>query len=136
MRLVVDTNVFVSAALKEVSWPGSTLRWVWEFDGLLKTSATELETINVLQRPRIASKIAPTFLDSVRRVFAAAELVTITEPVTGCRDPDDDKFLELAVNGHADVIVSGDADLLALDTFRGIPIITPAAFCDARATRF
>lgn len=40
----------------------------------------------------------------------------------------DDKFLELAVNGHADLIVSGDADLLALGPFRGIPIITPATF--------
>jgi predicted nucleic acid-binding protein len=50
-----------------------------------------------------------------------------------CRDPDDDKFLELAVNGRADVIISGDADLLVLDTFRGIPIITAAAFGHAQA---
>jgi uncharacterized protein len=42
--------------------------------------------------------------------------------------PTDDKFLEIAVNGHADVIVSGDGDLLDLDPFRGIPIITPSAF--------
>ncbi len=61
-------------------------------------------------------------------MLAAAELVTIIEAVTGCRDPGDDKFLELAVNGRADVIVSGDDDLLALDTFRGIPIISTAAF--------
>jgi predicted nucleic acid-binding protein len=87
----------------------------------------------VLQRPRIAPKIAPFFLDQPRHVFAAAEMVTITEQVTGYRDPDDDKFLELAVNGHADVIISGDADLLVLDTFRGIPIITPAALGHARA---
>jgi predicted nucleic acid-binding protein len=60
-------------------------------------------------------------------------VVTITEVVAGCRDPDDDKFLELAVNGRADAIISGDIDLLVLDTFRGIPIITPAAFGHARA---
>jgi uncharacterized protein len=128
MRLVVDTNVFISAALKEASWPGNTVRWVAKFGGLLKTGVTEQEVLEVLQRPRIAPKIAPFFLDNVRRMFAAAELVTITEPVTGCRDPDDDKFLALAVNGRADVIVSGDNDLLVLDTFRGIPIISPAAF--------
>jgi len=87
----------------------------------------------VLARPRIAPKIAPFVLDDLRQVFAAAEMVTITERVTVCRDPEDDKFLELAVNGHADVIISGDADLLVLDTFRGIPIITPAAFGRARA---
>jgi predicted nucleic acid-binding protein len=58
--------------------------------------------------------------------------VSITERITACRDPRDDKFLELAMGGHADVIVSGDADLLALDTFRNIPIITPAAFAHVR----
>jgi predicted nucleic acid-binding protein len=59
--------------------------------------------------------------------------VPITERVTGCRDPKDDKFLELAVNGRADLIVSGDADLLVPDVFRGIPIISPAAFGHAQA---
>jgi uncharacterized protein len=54
--------------------------------------------------------------------------------VTGCRDPDDDKFLELVVNGHAGAIISGDADLLVLDSFRGIPIITPAAFTHTQST--
>jgi uncharacterized protein len=54
--------------------------------------------------------------------------VAIAERIVACRDPTDDKFLELAVNGHADPIVSGDGDLLALNLFRDIPIVTPAAF--------
>ena len=128
MRLVVDTNVFVSAALKESSWPAGTVRWVERYGGLLKSSATEGELLAVLQRPRIASRIPLFFLDNLRGLLAAAELVTITEHVAACRDPKDDKFLELAVNGRADVIVSGDADLVELDTFRGIPIVPPAAF--------
>ncbi len=48
--------------------------------------------------------------------------------MTACRDPKDDKFLELAANGRADVIISGDADLLVLNPFRDIPILAPAAF--------
>ncbi len=52
----------------------------------------------------------------------------LAEAVAGCRDPNDDKFLELAVNGRADLIVSGDEDLLVLGAFRGIPIMTPARF--------
>jgi uncharacterized protein len=129
MRLVVDTNVFVSAALKESSWPGMVVRWLDKYDGLLKTAATEREVFEVLQRPRFASKIAPYFVDNARRLFAEAELVTITEQVRGaCRDPKDDMFLELALNGRAEVIVSGDADLLVLDSFRGIPIIDAAVF--------
>jgi len=132
VRIVVDTNVLVSAALKDSSWPASTVRWIEKYGDLLKTDATEREAFLVLERPYIAAKIPPLFLTNLRLLFASAEQVTVTERVTECRDPNDDKFLELAVNGHADVIVSGDADLLVLDRFRGIPIITPAAFGHAR----
>ncbi len=55
-------------------------------------------------------------------------MVAISERIAECRDPTDDKFLELAVNGRADMIVTGDLDLLVLNPFRGIPIIEPAAF--------
>ncbi len=133
MRIVVDTNVFVSAAFKETSWPGFVVRWVDGFGGLLKTAATEQEVFEVIQRPRIAKKIPPSFRESLQRIFAAAEPVTITEKISACRDPKDDKFLELAVNGNADIIVSGDVDLLILNTFREIPIINSAAFAYMKA---
>jgi putative PIN family toxin of toxin-antitoxin system len=126
MRVVVDTNAFVSAALKQSSWPGAVIRWLDKFGGLLKTTVTEAQVIEVLQRPYLAPKLPPSYLDNVRRILSKAEMVTIVERIAACRDPTDDKFLELAVNGRADLIVSGDADLLVLDTFRGIPIITPA----------
>ena len=58
------------------------------------------------------------------------ELVEITTSVTACRDDKDNKFLELAVSGNAD-IVSGDEDLLVLNPFRGIPILTPRNFLDS-----
>jgi uncharacterized protein len=61
-------------------------------------------------------------------LLATAELVTIAERIVACRDPQDDKFLELAVSGRADLIISGDTDLLALSPFRNVPIITPATF--------
>lgn len=128
MRLVVDTNIFVSAALKESSWPRVVVGWIDRFGGLLKSTATERQVIEVLQRPYFESKLPPSYLDNVRRIYARAELVTITEMVAACRDPSDDKFLELAVNGRADLIVTGDIDLLVLDPFRDIPIITPRAF--------
>jgi uncharacterized protein len=54
--------------------------------------------------------------------------VTIAERIVACRDPTDDKFLELAINGQADAIVTGDLDLLVLNPFQGIPIIDPVAF--------
>jgi uncharacterized protein len=104
MRVVLDTNV------------------------LIKFVATERQLFEILARPYLAPLIAPATLAWFSQLLAAAETVTLAERIAACRDPTDDKFLELAVNGRADVIVSGDADLLALNPFRDIPILTPAAF--------
>ena len=57
-----------------------------------------------------------------------ATLVNVTETVKACRDPRDDKFLELAISGHATHIVTGDTGLLALHPFRKIPILAPTRF--------
>jgi predicted nucleic acid-binding protein len=58
-------------------------------------------------------------------------VVEVTERLAECRDPKDDKFLELAVNGKATCIVSGDDDLLVLNAFRGVAILTPQEFTSA-----
>ncbi len=102
-----------------------------QFGGLLNQINALGVVQDRLQRPRIAEIVLPLFAENIRPIFEAAELVPITERVRVCRDPKDDKFLELAVNGHADVIVSGDADLLVLGAFRGIPILPPALFARA-----
>jgi len=128
MRLVVDTNVFVSATFKRISWPASVVRWIARHGGLLKSLVTEQELVDVLQRPRLMAKADPDLTADLRRLLAVAELITISEPVVACRDPKDDKFLELAVNGSADIIISGDTDLLTLNRFRGIPILDAATF--------
>ena len=83
--------------------------------------------------PAPSRKINSPVRLALAKLMAAAELVTITERIAACRDPTDDKFLELAVNGHADLIVSGDSDLLALNPFRDIPIVTPAMFAQGAA---
>ena len=57
-----------------------------------------------------------------------AEWVAITEAFSVCRDPKDNMFLELAVSGHANTIISGDSDLLALSPFRGVAVLSPEAF--------
>jgi putative PIN family toxin of toxin-antitoxin system len=130
MRIVVDTNVLVSAVLKANSLPFQVVRWIDRHGGLLKSAATEQEILNVLARPHIATITIPSFRAGLAGLLAESELVTIVERITACRDPADDKFLELAVNGRADLIVSGNRDLLALDPFRRVPILTPIAkFC-------
>ena len=133
MRVVVDTNVFVSAALKDKSFPALALHVVGQRGMLLKSAATEHQLFEVLARPQLAALIDQASVDHIGKLMAAAELVTITERIAACRDATDDKFLELAVNGKADVIVSGDADLLVLNPFRDIPIVMPATFVQGTA---
>ena len=128
MRVVIDTNIFVSAALKDKSLPAIAVRLVQERGTLLKSSLTEAQFRDVLARPYLAPLISPASLDWLNALMAAAELVAITEHIAACRDPTDDKFLELATNGRAHLVVSGDADLLVLNPFRGIPIVSAATF--------
>ena len=102
-------------------------------DILLKSAATERQLLEVLARPKLAPLIAPAVVDWLRGLLAVAHPVVIIERIAACRDHTDDKFLELAINGHADLIVSGDADLLVLNPFRSIPIVAPAAFVQGAA---
>lgn len=128
MRVVVDTNVFVSAALKVGSLPAIALRLIGGYHVLLQSTATEQQLLEVLTRPYLAPLIASATRDWIAELLAAAERVAITERIVACRDATDDKFLELAASGNADVILSGDKDLMALHPFRGIPIVAPATF--------
>jgi len=133
MRIVVDTNVFVSAAIEDQSLPAVAVHLLDQRGVLLKSLATERQLFEVPARPYLVPLISPVCHVWFKRLFAAAEVVQITEQIVACRDPTDDKFLELAVNGQADLIVSGDADLLALHPFRTIPIIPPAIFVEGAA---
>ena len=128
MRVVVDTNIFVSAALKQRSLPNLALYQASQRCVLLKSVVTEAQFFEVIARSYIAPLIIANARDWLMQLMAAAELVPITERVTMCRDPTDDKFLEVAVNGRADLILTGDKDLLVLNPFRDIPIVTPATF--------
>ena len=128
MRVVIDTNVLVSAAIKATSLPSIAVSRAGQSSTLLKSIVTEAELLAVIDRPYLARLIAPSARDRLMQIIDAAELVPITERVVASRDAKDDKFLELAVNGRADLIVSGDEDLLVLNPFRNIPILTPAAY--------
>jgi uncharacterized protein len=72
--------------------------------------------------------IDPSGLVFLEAAFAAAETVSITRRIAACRDPPDDEFLELAVNGASELIITGDKDLLSMAAFEEIPIVNPATF--------
>jgi uncharacterized protein len=114
-RHVLDTNVLISAVLAGASPAAQAFRFALRSGVLLRSDQTLQELAEVLARP----KFAPYVIGGQRIAFIeyfilAAEYVVIHEVIMACRDAKDDMFLDLAVNGKADALVTGDKDLLAL----------------------
>jgi putative PIN family toxin of toxin-antitoxin system len=128
-RVVVDTNALVSRLLIPGSIPGQAVRKAVAETQPLASDDTIMELANVLARPKFDPYVTVEERREFLRLFnRIAERIPITHVVRACRDPKDDKFLELAVNGAAQLIITGDADLLALHPFRGIDILTPGRY--------
>jgi putative PIN family toxin of toxin-antitoxin system len=131
-RLVVDTNVVLSALLFPGSVPGRAL-YLAQASVVLASKLTLQELIEVAERSRFDRYVEPERRHRlVAEYMRATVTVDIPFPIRACRDPRDDKFLEVAVHGRADVIVTGDRDLLALDPFRGIAILTPVEYLERK----
>lgn len=130
MRVVIDTGVFVSALIRRQGTTGAVLRALRDgkFTALYSTDIL-VEIIDVLGRDKFRVKyhILPDDITVlVNLIRLRGELVIPTQSVTACRDPKDDKFLEAALAGEADCLVSGDTDLLDMVAFENIPILRPA----------
>ncbi|HEX4007650.1 MAG TPA: putative toxin-antitoxin system toxin component, PIN family [Acidobacteriaceae bacterium] len=136
MRIVVDANVLVSRLLLPDSTPGRAVRRVVLDHQILVSEATMAELADVIFRPKfdayVSSRARRSFLEELTEF---ADWIPIVQTTRACRDPRDDKFLELAVNGMAGCILTGDADLLALHPFQEIAILTPSAWMQAEAMR-
>jgi len=132
IRAVVDTNVLVRAMIKPTGSVGPVLQHLRRREYTLLISRETLDELAaVLHRPRLRTKYELSDCDlraTIRLVVLRGELIRPDRRIAVCRDPRDDKFLELAVGSNAQVIVSGDEDLLALSPFEHIPIVSPARF--------
>ncbi|MBL8503659.1 MAG: putative toxin-antitoxin system toxin component, PIN family [Rhodocyclaceae bacterium] len=130
MRAVIDTNVLVSGLL----WHGAPHTLLEQVRAgsltLVSSPALLAELENVIGRAKfdaILTRSATSREDTLNELRQLAEVIEpppLPQPV--CRDPDDDQVLALALAARVDLIVSGDEDLLALDSFQGIPIVSPA----------
>ncbi len=130
-RYIFDSNVIVSALLFHDSVPGQA--FVRSLNhGTILLSQQLLEELNeVLSREKfnryVTREEREQFLENL---ILESELLEITESVQVCRDPKDDHILDLAINGKALFVVTGDGDLLELNPFRGIQIVTPSRFVE------
>lgn len=131
MRLVVDTNVLVSAFLWQGT-PGRLIELAAEMQVELFTSRALIDELSeVLHRKKLAKQVKATGLTAAQMVRhysgRLAQIVTARKLVNpASRDADDDAVLACALTASANMIVSGDDDLLALKHYQDIPIVTPA----------
>ena len=128
-RFVLDTNILISALLVKKSTPFKVIKIVETIGVTLYSSETLQEINQVLKRKKFDKYLtSEEKQEFIVKLVEKSELVKIQEVIDVCRDSKDNKFLEVAVSGQADFIITGDKDLLVLNPFRNIGIITVNEF--------
>ncbi len=129
MRLILDTNILISTFVFKSETANIVVRHAAKKHTLLFSEPTFKELKSTLLKPKFA-EIAElsTIRNFIFNLVRIGEFIDPKVKISECRDPRDNKFLELAVAANADCIVTGDKDLLVLNPFRGIKIISPADF--------
>ena len=130
-RVVIDTNVFISALLKPKGTPRKVIDLAINQYIILQSETTYEELNTRLSKKKFDKYLSQedrlSFLSSLRK---KSLFIKISEQVTICSDADDNKFLELAVSGIAEYLITGDNDLLEINNYQNVPIITPIHFLD------
>lgn len=127
--IVFDTNGLVSAVLLSRSVSRQAFEKAYQTCRLLTSSACLDELVEVLHRPKFAKYITSFEVSLfINRYTLTVQIIPITTAINDCRDPKDNKFLDVAISGEADYLVSGDKDLLILHPYRNVSIITPGDF--------
>jgi putative PIN family toxin of toxin-antitoxin system len=130
IRIVIDVNVIISALIFPRSKPDLALQKAQDLGEILMSSEIWMELEKVTARPKfnryIELKDRQKFLRDLYKTITP--IVKLTERITECRDSKDNKYLELAISGKAQYIITGDNDLLVLNPFRQIKIIKPDDF--------
>ena len=125
----MDTNVLISAALSINSKPRQVLQYIRKEGVLFMSEETFLEFYEVLHRKKFDKYLS---LESRNQIITdllkIGFFLMVQEKINECRDPKDNKFLEIAVAAKADFLITGDKDLTALHPFRNIQILTPEGF--------
>jgi putative PIN family toxin of toxin-antitoxin system len=128
-RVVLDTNVLISGLFSTTSTPALAVEKAITKAQLVVTTETLRELIEQVMQPKFDRYVSREQREVlIQRVASLVEIIEVLQPVRASRDPKDDKFLEAAVNGRADVLVTGDRDLVDLHPFRGIAILSPADY--------
>lgn len=136
MRVVIDTNAWISRLLLADSVAARAVdKAMARFEVVVSEASVE-ELADVLSRKKFDRYVSLQDREEfLRRLLQVTTMVPVLSEITDCRDPKDNRFLALALDSQSDCIVSGDDDLLALNPWRGIEIVSPSAFLAIRERR-
>lgn len=133
LQFVIDTNVLVSSILIKKSSSDFVLKKARSLGILLFSEATFQELQTTLSRSKFDRYVSlQVRSEFIFRLRLESELVDIVERVDLCRDEKDNKFLEVAINGKAEYLITGDNDLLVLRPFQDVKIMTINEFLDKK----
>jgi uncharacterized protein len=135
-NVVVDANTIASAALKAESRPETALLFALIYDSLYLSEPVLDEIRDVLSRRKFRRYVGEQRIaEIIALMLADAHFVSPTAKVQACRDPADDKYLDLALAADAYAIVTGDRDLLSMSPWRGIRIMNATEYVALIAVR-
>ena len=134
MRVVIDTNVWISRLLLADSVAaGAVDKALEEFEVVVSEASVD-ELARVLSRGKFDRYVSVQDREEfLRRLLKVTTMVAVLSDISDCRDPKDNRFLALALDSESGCIVTGDADLLALNPWREIEIVSPGSFLASRA---
>ncbi len=128
MRVVIDTNIWISFLIGQ-TLTGLSVAIISERITILFSEALFAELIEVLQRPKFKKYFSAAAIEElIALLYDKVEWVEITHHFEDCRDKKDNFMLDLSVSGAADYLVTGDDDLLILNPFHGIEIVSYRTF--------
>ncbi|GAC1307604.1 MAG: hypothetical protein NVSMB24_19780 [Mucilaginibacter sp.] len=132
---VVDTNIVISVAVFSSSTPALSLKKALSFGRLAFSESILREYSETLSNSKFDRYISiEKRIPFLEKLIAEGTLITTTKSIRICRDPKDDKYLELAVACNASAIITGDKDLLVLHPYENISILTPVGFLNQHIT--
>jgi len=129
MKIVIDTNVLISGVFFG-GFPQKVLRAIIDKKVIACASTEIIDEYTEITQEMIARKQGKLDSGILTPLISRMEIIETTSDVEASRDPDDDKFIECAIDAKALYIVSGDNDLLVLKEYGGVRIVTAKEFCE------
>lgn len=131
MKVILDASVVISAFLIKNSTSSKALYKALDEHTILISSPVLDEIRRTLPSNKFDAYVnLSTRIAFVMKLEKEAQMISVEHTVSVCRDPKDNKYLELALSGKANFLITGDKDLLILNPFENIPIITPRDFIE------